>query len=106
MARSASGADAGEVGTCLARTVGVRPKRPPGKNHCEAPHTRGERPGSIIAVFCNGRRLPCRPSRSVTPRRELKSATPAVDLALKIGTALLMTFAAILVLVHAEIYLA
>jgi hypothetical protein len=36
----------------------------------------------------------------------IKPATPAVDLALKIGTALLMTFAATLVLVHAEIYLA
>ena len=35
-----------------------------------------------------------------------KPATPAVDLLLKIGTALLMTFAATLVLVHAEIYLA
>lgn len=32
-----------------------------------------------------------------------KPATPAVDLLLKIGTALLMTFAATLVLVHAEI---
>ena len=35
-----------------------------------------------------------------------KQATPTVDLVLKIGTALLMTFAATLVLVHAEIYLA
>ena len=35
-----------------------------------------------------------------------KPATPTVDLLLKIGTALLMTFAATLVLVHAEIYLA
>ena len=40
------------------------------------------------------------------PPTRIKSATPAVDLALKIGTALLMTFAATLVLVHAEIYLA
>jgi hypothetical protein len=43
--------------------------------------------------------LSCRPTR-------IKPATPAVDLVLKIGTALLMTFAATLVLVHAEIYLA
>ena len=43
--------------------------------------------------------LRCLPTRS-------KPATPAVDLLLKIGTALLMTFAATLVLVHAEIYLA
>jgi hypothetical protein len=35
-----------------------------------------------------------------------KPATSAVDLLLKVGTALLMTFAATLVLVHAEIYLA
>jgi hypothetical protein len=35
-----------------------------------------------------------------------KPATPAVDLLLKIGTALLMTFAATLVLVHAEVYFA
>ena len=32
-----------------------------------------------------------------------KPATPAVDLLLKVGTALLMTFAATLVLVHAEV---
>ena len=35
-----------------------------------------------------------------------KPATPAVDLLLKIGTAFLMTFAATLVLVHAEVYFA
>ena len=35
-----------------------------------------------------------------------KPATPVLDLLLKIGTALWMTFAATLVLVHAEIYLA
>ena len=40
--------------------------------------------------------LPFRPTR-------IKPATPTVDLVLKIGTALLMTFAATLVLVHAEI---
>jgi hypothetical protein len=43
--------------------------------------------------------LRCLPTRS-------KPATPTVDLLLKIGTALLMTFAATLVLVHAENYLA
>jgi hypothetical protein len=40
------------------------------------------------------------------PPTRIKPATPAVDLALKIGTALLMTFAATLVLVQAEVYLA
>ena len=40
------------------------------------------------------------------PPTRIKPAMPAVDLALKIGTALLMTFAATLVLVHAEVYLA
>jgi len=40
------------------------------------------------------------------PPTSSKAATPAVDLLLSIGTALLMTFAATLVLVHAEIYLA
>jgi hypothetical protein len=39
------------------------------------------------------------------PTRTKPSLT-AVDLILKVGTALLMTFAATLVLVHAEIYLA
>ncbi len=37
------------------------------------------------------------------PPTRIKPATTAVDLVLKIGTALLMTFAATLVLVHAEI---
>jgi hypothetical protein len=37
------------------------------------------------------------------PPMRIKPATSAVDLVLKIGTALLMTFAATLVLVHAEI---
>ena len=37
------------------------------------------------------------------PPTRIKLATSAVNLVLKIGTALLMTFAATLVLVHAEI---
>jgi hypothetical protein len=37
------------------------------------------------------------------PPTRIKPPTSAVDLVLKIGTALLMTFAATLVLVHAEI---
>jgi hypothetical protein len=37
------------------------------------------------------------------PPTRIKPAATAVDLVLKIGTALLMTFAATLVLVHAEI---
>jgi hypothetical protein len=36
---------------------------------------------------------------------QIQPAPTAVDLALKIGTALLMTFAATLVLVHAAVYL-
>ena len=48
--------------------------------------------------------MPPKSLRSLPPRS--KPATPAVDLLLKISTALLMTFAATLVLVHAEIYLA
>src|SRR5262249_39272515 len=106
MRRSASAGDAAASGTCLATTVGVRRKETAEQNHCEVPHTRGKRPGSIIAAFSNGWRLPCRPRwlRSLPTRS--KPATPAVDLLLKIGTALLMTFAATLVLVHAEIYLA
>jgi hypothetical protein len=40
-----------------------------------------------------------------TPTRS-KPAPAAVDLALNIGTALLMTFAAALVLIHAEVYFA
>jgi hypothetical protein len=43
--------------------------------------------------------LRCLPTR-------IKPAPTAVDLALRIGTALLMTFAATLVLVQAEVYLA
>jgi hypothetical protein len=46
------------------------------------------------------------PPKSLRSPTRSKPATPAVDLLLKIGTALLMTFAATLVLVHAEIYLA
>jgi hypothetical protein len=46
-----------------------------------------------------------KPLRSFAIATRIKPA-PGVDLMLKIGTALLMTFAATLVLVHAEAYFA
>ena len=47
--------------------------------------------------------LPRRPRDFAIPTPS-KPAPAAFDLALNIGTALLMTFAAALVLVHAEVY--
>ena len=47
-----------------------------------------------------------KPLRSLAITTRIKSAPTGVDLMLKIGTALLMTFAATLVLVHAEAYFA
>ena len=44
--------------------------------------------------------------RSFAIATRIKAAPTGVDLMLKIGTALLMTFAATLVLVHAEAYFA
>jgi hypothetical protein len=47
-----------------------------------------------------------KPLRSFAIATRIKPASTGVDLMLKIGTALLMTFAATLVLVHAEAYFA
>jgi hypothetical protein len=70
------------------------------------PHIRGKRSGSIIACVLQRMEAPMPPKSLRYPPMPSKPATPAVDLLLSIGTALLMTFAATLVLVHAEIYLA
>jgi hypothetical protein len=47
-----------------------------------------------------------KPLRTFAVATRIKPAPRGVDLMLKIGTALLMTFAATLVLVHAEAYFA
>ena len=47
-----------------------------------------------------------KPLRSFAIATRIKPAPTGVDLMLKIGTALLMTFAATLVLVHTEAYFA
>src|SRR5437660_8862970 len=76
---------------------------------CEALHTPGIGQGAIIGTSLHRWRLvmrkPFRYLSTVIPG-PIKPTATGVDLMLKIGTALLISFAATLVLVHAEVYLA